>query len=60
VAIGACLAEAHMSFGNIVRINAYVTDRSHMAAPFSWAWARSVCAQYGKCFDFVRVDAHRI
>lgn len=29
-AIGACLAEADMSFGNIVRINAYVTDRAHM------------------------------
>jgi enamine deaminase RidA (YjgF/YER057c/UK114 family) len=40
LAIGACLAEAHMSFGNIVRINTYVTDRSRMAAPFSWAWAR--------------------
>jgi enamine deaminase RidA (YjgF/YER057c/UK114 family) len=31
-AIGACLAEAGMSFNNIVRINAYVTDRAHMAA----------------------------
>ena len=30
-AIGACLAEASMSFGDIVRINAYVTDRAHMA-----------------------------
>ena len=30
-AIGACLAEARMSFANIVRINAYVTDRAHMA-----------------------------
>jgi enamine deaminase RidA (YjgF/YER057c/UK114 family) len=30
-AIGACLAEAGMSFGNIVRINAYVSDRAHMA-----------------------------
>ena len=30
-AIGACLAEAGMSVGNIVRINAYVTDRAHMA-----------------------------
>jgi enamine deaminase RidA (YjgF/YER057c/UK114 family) len=30
-AIGACLAEARMSFGDIVRINAYVTDRAHMA-----------------------------
>ena len=29
-AIGACLAEAGMSFGDIVRINAYVTDRAHM------------------------------
>jgi enamine deaminase RidA (YjgF/YER057c/UK114 family) len=30
-AIGACLAEASMSLGNIVGINAYVTDRAHMA-----------------------------
>ena len=30
-AISACLAEAGMSVGNIVRINAYVTDRAHMA-----------------------------
>jgi enamine deaminase RidA (YjgF/YER057c/UK114 family) len=30
-AIGACLAEANMSFANIVRINAYVTDRIHMS-----------------------------
>jgi enamine deaminase RidA (YjgF/YER057c/UK114 family) len=30
-AIGACLAEADMSFADIVRINAYVTDRVHMA-----------------------------
>jgi enamine deaminase RidA (YjgF/YER057c/UK114 family) len=30
-AIGACLAEAGMSFADIVRINAYVTDRAHMA-----------------------------
>ena len=30
-AIGACLADARMSFTNIVRINAYVTDRAHMA-----------------------------
>lgn len=30
-AIGACLAEAHMSFADIVRINAYVTDRTYMA-----------------------------
>jgi enamine deaminase RidA (YjgF/YER057c/UK114 family) len=30
-AIGACLADARMSFANIVRINAYVTDRAHMA-----------------------------
>ncbi len=30
-AIGACLSEARMSFGDIVRINAYVTDRAHMA-----------------------------
>jgi enamine deaminase RidA (YjgF/YER057c/UK114 family) len=29
-AIGACLAEAGMSFADIVRINAYVTDRAHM------------------------------
>jgi enamine deaminase RidA (YjgF/YER057c/UK114 family) len=31
-AIGACLAEASMSFADIVRINAYVTDRAHMGA----------------------------
>ena len=31
-AIGACLAEAGMSFADIVRINAYVTDRAHMGA----------------------------
>jgi enamine deaminase RidA (YjgF/YER057c/UK114 family) len=30
-AIGACLADAGMSFADIVRINAYVTDRAHMA-----------------------------
>jgi enamine deaminase RidA (YjgF/YER057c/UK114 family) len=30
-AIGACLAEARMPFADIVRINAYVTDRTHMA-----------------------------
>jgi enamine deaminase RidA (YjgF/YER057c/UK114 family) len=30
-AIGACLAEAGMTFSDIVRINAYVTDRVHMA-----------------------------
>lgn len=30
-AIGACLAEARMSFADIVRINAYVTDRAFMA-----------------------------
>jgi enamine deaminase RidA (YjgF/YER057c/UK114 family) len=30
-AIGACLAEAGMSFADVVRINAYVTDRAHMA-----------------------------
>jgi enamine deaminase RidA (YjgF/YER057c/UK114 family) len=30
-AIGVCLAEAGMSFADIVRINAYVTDRAHMA-----------------------------
>jgi enamine deaminase RidA (YjgF/YER057c/UK114 family) len=30
-AIGACLVEAKMSFADIVRINAYVTDRAHMA-----------------------------
>jgi enamine deaminase RidA (YjgF/YER057c/UK114 family) len=29
-AIGACLAEARMSFADIVRINAYVTDRTYM------------------------------
>jgi enamine deaminase RidA (YjgF/YER057c/UK114 family) len=31
-AIGACLAEAHMSFTDLVRINGYVTDRAHMGA----------------------------
>jgi enamine deaminase RidA (YjgF/YER057c/UK114 family) len=31
-AIGACLAAAGMSFADIVRINAYVTDRAHMGA----------------------------
>jgi len=30
-AIGACLKEAGMSFGDIVRINAFVTAREHMA-----------------------------
>lgn len=30
-AIGACLAEARMSFADVVRINAYVTDRASMA-----------------------------
>ena len=30
-AIGACLTEAGMAFADIVRINAYVTDRAHMA-----------------------------
>jgi enamine deaminase RidA (YjgF/YER057c/UK114 family) len=30
-AIGACLAEARMAFADIVRLNAYVTDRAHMA-----------------------------
>jgi enamine deaminase RidA (YjgF/YER057c/UK114 family) len=30
-AIGACLVEAGMSFADIVRFNAYVTDRAHMA-----------------------------
>ena len=30
-AIGACLAEAGMTFSDLVRINAYVTDRAHMA-----------------------------
>jgi enamine deaminase RidA (YjgF/YER057c/UK114 family) len=29
-AIGACLKDADMSFGDIIRINAYVTDRAHM------------------------------
>src|SRR5271154_2174809 len=29
-AIGACLAAASMSFADIIRINAYVTDRAHM------------------------------
>lgn len=31
-AIGRCLAEAGMGFPNIVRINAYVTAREHMAS----------------------------
>ena len=31
-AIGACLAEARMSFADVVRINAYVTDRASMAS----------------------------
>ena len=31
-AIGACLAEARMSFADIVRLNAYVTDRAYMAS----------------------------
>ena len=31
-AVGACLAEANMSFADIVRINAYVTDRAHMGS----------------------------
>ncbi|MCJ8144838.1 RidA family protein [Ancylobacter sp. A5.8] len=30
-AIAACLAEAGMSAADVVRINAYVTDRAHMA-----------------------------
>ena len=30
-AIGCCLAEAEMSFADVVRINAYVSDRAHMA-----------------------------
>lgn len=30
-AIAACLAEAGMGPGDIVRLNAYVTDRAHMA-----------------------------
>lgn len=30
-AIGRCLAEAGMTFSSIVRINAYVTAREHMA-----------------------------
>jgi enamine deaminase RidA (YjgF/YER057c/UK114 family) len=30
-AIGACLADAGMSFADIVRINAYVSDRAHMS-----------------------------
>ena len=31
-AIGACLADANMSFADVVRLNAYVTDREAMAA----------------------------
>jgi enamine deaminase RidA (YjgF/YER057c/UK114 family) len=30
-AIGRCLAEADMGFADLVRINAYVTDRAYMA-----------------------------
>src|SRR5260221_9507664 len=30
--IGTCLAEVRMSFADIVRLNAYVTDRTHMAS----------------------------
>lgn len=30
-AIGRCLTEAGMAFSNIVRVNAYVTAREHMA-----------------------------
>lgn len=30
-AIKACLAEADMSFGDMVRINGYITDRAYMA-----------------------------
>lgn len=30
-AIGQCLAAAGMGFGDLVRLNAYVTDRAHMA-----------------------------
>ncbi|MEZ0214707.1 MAG: Rid family hydrolase, partial [Xanthobacteraceae bacterium] len=30
-AIGACIRKARMSFGGIVRINAYVCAREHMA-----------------------------
>lgn len=30
-AIGLCLRDGRMSFADIVRINAYVTDRAHMA-----------------------------
>jgi len=31
-AIGACLAEARMAFADIVRLNAYISDRAHMAS----------------------------
>jgi enamine deaminase RidA (YjgF/YER057c/UK114 family) len=31
-AIGACLAEAGMTFADIVRLNAFVTDRAYMSA----------------------------
>jgi enamine deaminase RidA (YjgF/YER057c/UK114 family) len=31
-AVGACLAEARLAFADIVRINAYVTDRAYMGA----------------------------
>ncbi len=30
-ALGRCLVEAGMGFANVIRINAYVTDRVHMA-----------------------------
>lgn len=31
-AIGVCLAEARMTFADLVRVNAYVTDRAYMSA----------------------------
>jgi enamine deaminase RidA (YjgF/YER057c/UK114 family) len=40
-AIGACLADADMSFSDIVRINAYVTDRAYMV-PYMAVRARYV------------------
>jgi len=42
-AIGLCLAEAGLDFSHIVRINAYVTDRAHMA-PYMRARDRYVAS----------------
>jgi len=40
-AISRCLAEAGMGFSDLVRLNAYVTDRAHMA-PYMTARDRYV------------------